>query len=321
VDHSDKEVRSAALTALGATVDLKRLPVLIAQVVKPKNADDAKVAQTALKTACIRMPDREGCAAELAAAVDRSAGVPTKTVLLEVIGAVGGTKALEAMVAATKSGDPKLLDTSTKLLGDWASADAAPVLLELSKTARGFQVRALDGYIRIANKFVMPENERSEMCKIALEAAKQPGSQKKVLDVLRKYPNVENLKLAAKAAEIPELKQDATQVAIHIVQKVGGKMPEVREILSKLGLEKVKLEIVKAEYGAGANQKDVTELIQKQAADVQLIDLPNPSYNTCFGGDPAPNTPKQLKIKYKLNDKPGEASFAEDALILLPMPK
>jgi hypothetical protein len=213
------------------------------------------------------------------------------------------------------------VDTSTKLLGDWSSADAAPVLLELSETAKGFQVRALDGYIRIANKFVMPEPERTEMCQRALAAAKQVGSKKKVLDVLKKYPNIENLKLAVKATEEPEIKEEATQVTMAIVQKLGSKATEAREIIAKIGLDKVTLEIIKAEYGAGATQKDVTELLQKQATDLPLISLPNASYNASFGGDPVPNTAKQLKIKYKLNDKEGEVTFAEDAIILLPTPK
>jgi HEAT repeat protein len=321
VDHSDKAVRSAALAALGATVDLDRLSVLIVQVVKPKFAEDAKAAQQALMTASIRMPDREGCAGQLASAVDRASSVPTKTTLLEVLAAVGGTKALEAMAAAAKSTDTKLVDTSTKLLGDWSSADAAPVLLELTKTAKGFQVRALDGYIRIANKFVMPEPERTEMCQTALAAAKQVASKKKVLEVLRKYPNLDNLKLAAAATEDPEIKDEATQVTMAIIQKLGSKAAEARDILARVGLDKVKLEIIKAEYGAGATQKDVTELLQKQATDVPLINLPNASFNASFGGDPVPNTPKQLKIKYKLNDKEGEATFAEDAIILLPTPK
>src|SRR5262249_42225221 len=43
VDHSDKNVRTAALTALGNTVPAKNLSVLITQVVSPKRAEDATV--------------------------------------------------------------------------------------------------------------------------------------------------------------------------------------------------------------------------------------------------------------------------------------
>ena len=104
-----------------------------------------------------------------------------------------------------------------------------------------------------------------------------------------------------------------------IAQKLKG--PEVAEILSKGGLGKVKLEIVKAEYGAGATQRDVTETLKKQAADLQLLSLPQPTYNESFGGDPAPNVVKSLKIQYRINGKDAQASFAENALIILPMPK
>ncbi|HBN74773.1 MAG TPA: PBS lyase, partial [Planctomycetaceae bacterium] len=83
----------------------------------------------------------------------------------------------------------------------------------------------------------------------------------------------------------------------------------------------VKLEIVKAEYGAGSQQKDVTDILRKQASDSPLIPLAASGYNASFGGDPAPGVVKQLKIQYRINDKTSEATFAENALILLPLPK
>lgn len=159
------------------------------------------------------------------------------------------------------------------------------------------------------------------MCKKAFEAARQPAEQKLVLDVLKRYPNTETLKLAIKAAQVPELKDEATQATLIIAQKLGGKADEVRELLSKAGFDKVKLEIVKAEYGAGSTQKDVTAVLRKQAGDSPLISLTSASYNASFGGDPAPGSVKQLKIQYRMNGKAGEASFAEDALIVLPAPK
>jgi hypothetical protein len=117
------------------------------------------------------------------------------------------------------------------------------------------------------------------------------------------------------------LKEDATQATLVIAQKLGGKGIDVREQLDGAGLAKVKLEIIKAEYGSGSTQKDVTAIIRKQAGDLPLITLAAASYNANFGGDPLPGGVKQLKIKYRLNGKEGEASFAEDALIILPTPK
>lgn len=322
MDHSDKTIRVVALTSLGETVPADKLSVLIKEVVTPKHADDAAVAQQALKTASIRMPDREACATELAAALDR-ASVPTKIVLLQVIGAVGGTKALNAIGTASKNPNPELQDAGTKLLGEWSTIDVAPVLLDLSKSApdEKFQVRAMRGYIRVVRQFTMSEPERNEMCKTALAASRQTAEKKLVIEVLKRYPTIETLKLALSAAKTPELKDDANQAALSIIQKIGSKSAEARELLASVEIPKVKLEIVKAEYGAGANQKDVTDIIKKQATDSPVITLTSPSYNECFGGDPAPSTVKMLRIRYTMNDKAGDVSFAEDALIILPPPK
>ncbi len=323
LDHADNAVRRAALAALGETVALNELSALISQVVAPKHPEDAPVALDALKTASIRMPDREACAAELAAAIEDTSSVPTKHSLLQILGAMGGTKALATIGAAANSADPDLQDISSRLLGEWMTADAAPVLLDLANTAPDpkYRVRALRGYIRIARQFVIPEQQRAEMCRKAFEASRQTAEQKLVLEVLKRYPSTETLKLAINAMHVLELKQEATQAALVIAQKLGGKGIDVTDLLSKAGLDKVKLEIVKAEYGVGATQQDVTAVLRKQAGDSPLITLASASYNTSFGGDPLPGRAKQLRIQYRINGKAGEASFPEDAVIILPMPK
>lgn len=234
--HSDGAVRTSALVSLGNTAPQKYLPVLISQVVSPTVPDDAEVAQAALKAAAIRMPDREACAAELVATLDK-APLPTKTALLEVLGAVQGTKALAAVGAAAKSSDPTLQDAGSRLLGEWTTLDAAPVLLSVAKGGGKYQTRALRGYIGIAQKFIMTDEQRAQMCTNALVLAKQPAERKLVIDVLKRYPNLEMLKAAVKAMEVPELKKDASEAALAISQKLP-KSDEVKAILSKAGLEK-----------------------------------------------------------------------------------
>ena len=117
------------------------------------------------------------------------------------------------------------------------------------------------------------------------------------------------------------MKDEATAAILTISQNLGSTAAELRELLSTDGLVKVKLEIVKAEYGAGTTQTDVTKTLQQQVADDQLIMLPSSNYNATFGGDPVPGMAKELKIQYRVNGKVGEAKFAENALIFLPTPK
>ena len=234
-----------------------------------------------------------------------------------------GKKALQTIATAAKNSDPQLQDAASELLGDWMTIDAAPVLLDLAKTAPAekYQIRAMRGYIKAARQFQMSEPERVEMCKRATEASVRTAEKKLVVEILKRYPNLDMLKMAVQAYKDPELKEDASQAALLIAQKIGNQSEEVRELLASIELGKVKLEIIKAEYGSGATQKDVTEVLQKQAADTPLITLTSANYNECFGGDPAPNSPKQLKIQYKINDKLADVSLPENALIILPMPK
>lgn len=321
-EDSDAEVRSAALTALGSAVGPGHLSILINPVVHPKQGDDAQAAALALREACVRMADREACAAQLVAAMPQ-APVAAKCSILETLAAMGGEKALAAMGAAAKAESPELQDTASRLLGEWMTADAAPVLLDLAKTLAEakYKIRAMRGYIRIARQLDVPAEQRAEMCRTAIQAADRDAEKKLVLEVLERYPSIDGLRMAVDLAKIPSLKSDAAATALVIAQKVSGNAVDVQALLAQIGQEPVKVEIIKAEYGAGTTFKDVTKTLQRNVRGLPLIVLSSPSYNSAFGGDPASGTVKQLKIQYKINGKPGEVSLPEDATIMLPTPK
>jgi len=200
---------------------------------------------------------------------------------------------------------------------------AAPVLLDLAKTgpAEKYRVRALRGYLGLARKFAMPNKQRAEMCQNAFDATSRISEHKLALDVLKIHPSAEGLKLAINAMKVPDLKAHATTTVMAIAKKVGGKGVDVHKLLSDVGMDKVKLEIVKAQYGAGSKQKDVTKVLQERNGGLPLITLKSAAYNSSFGGDPAPGVPKQLEVEYRINGKSGVASFAENSLILLPIPE
>ena len=321
-DDTDGQIRSAALMALGSTIELDDLPVLIERVTNPRNDEDAEAAEKALKVACIRMPNGEACAAKLVGATSE-ASVSAKCIILEILGVMGNKTALDALGAAAKDDSPQLQDTASRLLGEWMTVDAAPVLLELAKTAPEdkYKVRAMRGYVRLVRQFVIPDPQRVEMCRAALETAQRDAEKKLVIEVMARYPSLDMFKLALDAAKVPSLKEDATAASLAIAQKIGGDSADVKTLLAQIGQGPVKVEIVKAEYGEGAKFKDVTEVLRKHVRDFPLIVLPSASYNASFGGDPVPGTAKQLKIQYRINGKDGQASFAENATIMLPMPE
>ena len=323
VKDPDEQIRSAALRALGLTIEFGDLPVLIARVASPaEKPEEAKAAEEALRTACERMPDREACAEKLVAAMSQ-APVAAKGSFLEVLAVIGGAKALQAVGAAAKDASPEIQDTATRLLGEWMTLDAGPVLLDLAKTAADakYEARALRGYIRLVRQFSMPDDERGRMCRAALEAAKRDAEKKLVLEVLERYPSIDTLRLAVEAAKVPSLKDDAARVSVVIAGKIGGGSADVQRLLAQVGQEPVKIEIVKAEYGAGTEFVDVTQVLRRHVRGMPLVVLPSSSYNASFGGDPVPGVVKQLKVQYRINGKAAAATFPENATIMLPMPK
>jgi HEAT repeat protein len=319
-EDSDPTVRTAALAALGVVVDAADLPKLIARLSKTKEKQEADALDKALREVCLRSENREAVAAQLAAALQTADG-PVSNRLLDVLNAVGGDTSLEAVADAAKADNRELRDAAFRVLGQWRSADVAPVLLSLHNSVNDdrLKIRAIRAYIRIARQFDMPDDRRAAMCRTALKTARRNEDKALVLQVLLRYPNDEMRAIAQEAAKIPALKDEATLIEMGISSK-GINRAELGRALGQARNQRVKLEIVKAEYGAGTNTKDVTKTLQQYAKNYRIIFLPSVSYNESFGGDPAQGMPKQLKIKYRIDGKEADVSLNENAMILLPMP-
>ncbi len=319
---ADAKVRVAALTALGGTIQPAELPRLIAGLQTAPAGDEAAAIAKALQEASQRMPDREGCAEMLAAQLS-DAPAELKCKLLDVLGGLGGRKALAVVAAAARQGDAAVRDTAFRLLGQWMSLDAAPVLLDLAKGAKEekYQGRAVRGYIRLARQFDMPQADRVAMCRTALEIAQRPDDKRLVLEVLLRYPSPEMAALALEAAKAPELKDEAELVAMGIGQTKGGDSAALLKALAQAGHQAVKLEILKADYGAGGDKKDVTATLRRYARNYRVIFLPSAKYNAAFGGDPAPGVVKYLKVRYRIDGKEDEVTLDENATVVLPMPR
>lgn len=221
VASGDAATRAAALEALGNVIDLANLNLLVDAVQKPRDPADAETAQKALLMACVRMPDREACAGTLATAFGGATG-DTRLKLLDIVGEVGGTKALATVAAAAKSGDEALADAATRLLGKWMTADAAPVLLDLATAPIGekYQTRAIRGVSRIARQFALPDAERAELCGKVLALAKDPSDRKSVLEALPRYPSPAMLAVAEQAATLPGIEAEAKAAADAIRAKL-----------------------------------------------------------------------------------------------------
>jgi len=91
-----------------------------------------------------------------------------------------------------------------------------------------------------------------------------------------------------------------------------------KDMKKAMAEKNVKVEIIKATYGAGDKWIDVTKELAKRARKSRYIEVPR--FNS-LAGDPIQGTPKRLKIEYKVNGVAGKVELSEKQPILLPTPK
>jgi len=220
-DDDDPEISAAAIESLGVTIGPDQLSVLVDRLVKPRSPEIADAARGALKKAVLRMPDRDACAKVLR---ERMSGAPAavKSDLMSLLGTVGGREALDAISAATRSGDEASLDAATRVLGVWMSPDCAPVLLELAKTLdnRKYKIRALRGYLRVPRQLDVPIAERVAMCRKAIDVATRDQEKQLAIEVLARYPSPDSLAAVALYLDHPTLKESACVAAVTISEGI-----------------------------------------------------------------------------------------------------
>lgn len=313
-DDSDKAVRSAALAALGQVATLEQIPLLIERATGPRQ--DNTDAMTALRAACVRMPDQAACAKILS---DAMAGAPPQTQLslLETVAAMGGPDALAVLGQVATDGSTAMKDAATRLLGNWMSVDAGTALAAVAKQPNNpYRIRAARGYLRLVRQFVMKPPQRHEMVQAAMKFVDRTEEKELLLDAAGRYPSGFMLKTVVDLSSDPALAEQAKSVGLSIARKIPGNR-QVAKLLDQLGIAKVDLEILEASYGAGDQQTDVTETLQKAADDSPMVVLDKPNFSAAFGGDPAPGRPKFLSVKYTVDGKPATAMIRENMSIIL----
>lgn len=228
LSSGDEAVKLAAVTALGQLIELQDLDLLTSRALAASKTPETDAAQAALRTAALRMADREGAAAKLAECL-RGASVDNQTYLLELLGKISGKKALQTVAEAARSSDAALKESATKVLGEWPNPEAADALLDLAKTdpENKYRVRALRGYIRIARQLQLSDEARLAMFQTAMETAKRDEDKRVALDILSRIPSPKTLQLATSYVADARLRDDAAKAAVAIAAKLVGRQPKV----------------------------------------------------------------------------------------------
>lgn len=233
---ADAKVRPAAIRKIGELGGPDELPALLEVLMRLKDSQDLDAAERALSAVCTKTDNPQSQAGKLIGLLAK-AQPAQKAVLLRVLGVVGGPDALKAVRAAVNDGDGQVRDAAFRALCSWKTADAAPDLLAMAKSApeASRKTAALRGYISLVRDESLSNEQKLAMCKQAAELIGRNEDKKLLLGVLGTVPSAEALAMAMTNVDDPATRDEACFAAVAISEKIVEQKPqEVTEALQKV---------------------------------------------------------------------------------------
>ncbi|MBN2377192.1 MAG: HEAT repeat domain-containing protein [Sedimentisphaerales bacterium] len=232
----DKQIRIAAINALGQTGKTRDLSALVGILVSRKNAEELGAAENSVKIICSNSPDKQACTGILLEAIPKTQG-DAKCAILRLLRVSGGSNAIQAVHASTTDANPEIQETAIRTLGDWPTSDAAPVLLEMAQTSPNpsHKITALRGYIRLIRDKNLSTEMKLAMSREAVALVQRDEEKKLLLGVLGEVPAVEALSMAMVHLDNSATKDEASFAVVAISEKIVQQKPdEVSAALKKV---------------------------------------------------------------------------------------
>ncbi len=221
-DWTDPTIRTMALDAAGEVVPLNLLiPFLM-------NDPDVSRVNRVLKAACVHLP-REVCVKQIIELCEK-ASVKDQEKYMVFLKQIGGKAALDYVANACNK--PELIDTATRVLGEWSIADdmeqVADICLKLAKESKDskYRVRSIRSYVRVPRQFNIPMEKRIAMCKTAFETAVRVDDKLLIFEIFTRIIDVQSVKAALSYTNDSIYRTKACETAVIIAEKINLNPPD-----------------------------------------------------------------------------------------------
>ena len=217
----EAKVGAAAIKKIGELGGLEQTPALLDLLASARTPEQSEAAEQALSAVNGRGADAKEAANRLGA---RLADAPPaqKCALLRVLAAVGGTDALKLVRGAVDNPDADVHATALRALGNWNSAEAAPELLALARTAEqpGDKSLCLRGYLHLADQTDIATEKRLEMCRQAADLVQTDDEKKLLLAALGGIHSAEAVELVKPYLGEEGIKKEAETAVVSVAEKL-----------------------------------------------------------------------------------------------------
>jgi hypothetical protein len=169
-----------------------------------------------------------------------------KAALMDVLAAIGGDSAFNALVSATQSNDNIVRSAAiTALSESWSTSQALPILFNLAKTdlTEDNRIEALRGYLRlIGQDSSMSAQDKVEGIAKALQLAERPDEKTLALSILKDCRTPSSVALASTMLDDPNLFPTAANTIMDLAapqKRDGVKYPAVKGPGTDAALKKI----------------------------------------------------------------------------------
>jgi HEAT repeat protein len=233
---AEPKVRQAAIRMVGDLGRPADVPRLLDLLMRFKQPQDLNAVEQAVKAVCGKSDDPQALTEKLTGLLAKAQSAQKGT-LLRILGAVGGKNALRAVRAAANDRNADVSAAAIRVLCGWKTADAAPDLLALAKSAPdpSQKTAALAGYINLVRDESLPTEKKLAMCEEAATLIQRNQEMKLLLGALATVPAAEALSIAMAHLESQATKNEACFAAVAVSEQIVEQKPdEVADAMQKV---------------------------------------------------------------------------------------
>ncbi len=234
----DTDTREAAWKALGRLAqpeDLRPMLRLLAAMTGEAGRADAERALTQVSRT---IADPEGQADPVLQAFGAMTSKESRASVLNILGGIGGEKALQAVTRVLNGADTDLQDVALRSLVSWPDSGAVPVLLEIYQGATNATRRtlALRGCVRLlsaATASDAPSMNSVRTYGALMADAKDAEEKKLILGGLGQSASLGALRLATPCLDDSDVRAEAELAVIAIAQSVAAVSPTAVQAVAR----------------------------------------------------------------------------------------
>jgi len=238
MEDKNDAVKSTAVKCYAELGGEAEFAGLLDKIVKATDAKTIGTLEKALASICGVPAQQQKCVPQLVTALPK-AGPDVKQALLRTLRVAGGGEALKAARAAVDDSNKEVHAAAIRVLSDWKSADAAPVLLDLAKTSAApvDKIISLRSYLGMAARKDFPAPEKLNICRQAAPMIQRNEEKLLLLAALGSLAGAATLDLAAPYLDDPAVKREAVTAVMAIAVK---RQPNQQVAITRSSLEKVR---------------------------------------------------------------------------------